>query len=106
MVSICLFIRKDVEIDIKSANGPDKVNVCFSGTLYINERLAVPFEVTNKGDAESSIDVNLKDDQGFAEPPVTQTFDIGPGDSASGTFWLQAGSQEGVTTYVNFYFRG
>ncbi|XP_046365968.2 von Willebrand factor A domain-containing protein 7-like isoform X2 [Haliotis rufescens] len=71
-----------------------------NGTLYINERLAVPFEVTNKGDAESSIDVNFKDDQGFAETPVTQTFDIGPGDSASGTFWLQAGSQEGVTTTV------
>ena len=70
----------------------------FSGPLYKNEALEVPFNVTNVGGGTTDVQVDIKDDQKFAQAPTRLSFRLSTGESANGSFILHGGHSKGVTT--------
>ncbi|XP_048245119.1 uncharacterized protein LOC124124236 [Haliotis rufescens] len=71
-----------------------------NGSLYINEQLAVPFLVINKGAAGSNMTVTISDDQNFARTNTSLEYTLQPGQIASGEFSLHAGGTVGLTSTV------
>ncbi|XP_071089015.1 uncharacterized protein [Haliotis cracherodii] len=70
------------------------------GSLYINEQLAVPFLVTNKGANVSTVTVTVRDDQNFVKTTTSLEYMLQPGQNTLGQFSLHAGSTVGVTSTV------
>ncbi|XP_067664113.1 von Willebrand factor A domain-containing protein 7-like isoform X2 [Haliotis asinina] len=71
-----------------------------NGRLYINEQVALPFLVVNKGDAASNVTVTVKDDQNFASTNRSVEYMLQPGQNATGEFTLQAGPVAGLISTV------
>ncbi|XP_067664114.1 von Willebrand factor A domain-containing protein 7-like [Haliotis asinina] len=71
-----------------------------NGSLYINEQVALPFLVVNKGDAGSNVTVTVRDDQNFASTNTSVEYMLQPGQNASGEFTLHAGPVAGLISTV------
>ncbi|XP_071088705.1 von Willebrand factor A domain-containing protein 7-like [Haliotis cracherodii] len=70
------------------------------GVVYLNEKMKIPFMVTNKGGSQSVINVTIKDDQNFAQTPFSLVFTLNSGESKTGEFIIMAGPTEGITTTI------
>ncbi|XP_048240672.1 uncharacterized protein LOC125374023 [Haliotis rufescens] len=76
------------------------IPLLITGSLYINEQLAVPFLVINKGAAGSTVTVTVRDDQNFVKTTTSLEYMLQPGQNTLGQFSLHAGSTVGVTSTV------
>ncbi|KAL3835865.1 hypothetical protein ACJMK2_021326 [Sinanodonta woodiana] len=70
-----------------------------SGTLYKNEKVEIPYRITNVG-SSTSLTVSITDDQSFAQSPTSYNYMLATNANQTGKFVLLARGTKGVTTTV------